>query len=96
MRFLDILFSYGGRRIRHLFLKLRTAWKNCTFNETNAGSKRRKATVGLTFFSNPRYMNGASTNPDLANAAVQVKNAIDATTALGERITFSGEAVKDT
>jgi xylose isomerase len=37
-------------------------------------------------FSNPRYMNGASTNPDFAvltNAAVQVKNAIDATIELG-------------
>ncbi len=37
-------------------------------------------------FSNPRYMNGASTNPDfqvVTNAAVQVKNAIDATIALG-------------
>jgi xylose isomerase len=37
-------------------------------------------------FSNPRYMNGASTNPDfnvLTNATVQVKNAIDATIALG-------------
>jgi xylose isomerase len=37
-------------------------------------------------FSNPRYMNGASTNPDfavVANAAVQIKNAIDATIALG-------------
>jgi xylose isomerase len=37
-------------------------------------------------FSNARYMNGASTNPDfnvVANAAVQVKNAIDATIALG-------------
>ena len=37
-------------------------------------------------FSNLRYMNGASTNPDfsvLANAAVQVKNAIDATIVLG-------------
>ena len=37
-------------------------------------------------FSNPRYMNGASTNPDfnvLAHAATQVKNAIDATIALG-------------
>ena len=36
-------------------------------------------------FSNPRYMNGASTNPDfnvLAHAATQVKNAIDATIAL--------------
>lgn len=37
-------------------------------------------------FGNKRYMNGASTNPDfnvVANAAVQVKNAIDATIALG-------------
>ena len=37
-------------------------------------------------FSNPRYMNGAATNPDfnvVANAAVQIKNAIDATIALG-------------
>jgi xylose isomerase len=37
-------------------------------------------------FSNPRYMNGASTNPDfnvLAHAGTQVKNAIDATIALG-------------
>ncbi len=37
-------------------------------------------------FSNPRYMNGAATNPDfnvLTKAAVQVKNAIDATIALG-------------
>ena len=37
-------------------------------------------------FSNPRYMNGASTNPDfnvVACAAAQVKNAIDATITLG-------------
>jgi xylose isomerase len=37
-------------------------------------------------FSNPRYMNGAATNPDfnvVTNAAVQLKNAIDATVALG-------------
>jgi xylose isomerase len=37
-------------------------------------------------FSNPRYMNGASTNPDfhvLAHAAAQVKGAIDATIELG-------------
>ena len=37
-------------------------------------------------FSNPRYMNGASTNPDfnvVAHAGVQIKNAIDATIALG-------------
>ncbi len=37
-------------------------------------------------FSNPRYMNGAASNPDfnvLAYAGAQVKNAIDATIALG-------------
>lgn len=37
-------------------------------------------------FSNPRYMNGASTNPDfhvLSHAAAQVKAAIDATIILG-------------
>jgi len=37
-------------------------------------------------FSNPRYMNGAATNPDFlaaAHAGVQIKNAIDTTIALG-------------
>jgi xylose isomerase len=37
-------------------------------------------------FSNPRYMNGAATNPDfavVAYAAAQVKNALDVTIALG-------------
>lgn len=37
-------------------------------------------------FSHPRYMNGAATNPDFSvvcHAAAQVKNAIDATIALG-------------
>lgn len=37
-------------------------------------------------FSNPRYMNGASTNPDfhvLSHAAAQIKGAIDATIELG-------------
>ena len=45
-------------------------------------------------FSNPRYMNGAGTNPDFAvvsNAGVQLKNAIDATIALGgENYVFWG------
>ena len=45
-------------------------------------------------FSNPRYMNGAATNPDfsvVANAAVQLKNAISATVALGgENYVFWG------
>jgi xylose isomerase len=45
-------------------------------------------------FSNPRYMNGAATNPDFAvvtNAAVQLKNAISATIELGgENYVFWG------
>lgn len=45
-------------------------------------------------FSNPRYMNGASTNPDfnvVAWAGAQVKNALDATIALGgENYVFWG------
>ncbi|MGO4288612.1 xylose isomerase [Chitinophaga sp. RAB17] len=45
-------------------------------------------------FSNPRYMNGAATNPDfavLAYAGTQVKNSLDATIALGgENYVFWG------
>jgi len=45
-------------------------------------------------FSNPRYMNGAATNPDfqvIAHAATQVRNALDATIALGgENYVFWG------
>ncbi len=45
-------------------------------------------------FSNPRYMNGASTNPDfnvLTRAATQIKNAIDATIQLdGQNYVFWG------
>jgi len=45
-------------------------------------------------FSNPRYMNGAATNPDFAvltNVSVQLKNAIDATIFLGgENYVFWG------
>ena len=45
-------------------------------------------------FSNPKYMNGAATNPDftvVANAGAQLKNAISATVALGgENYVFWG------
>ncbi|HVI49144.1 MAG TPA: xylose isomerase [Chitinophaga sp.] len=45
-------------------------------------------------FSNPRYMNGAATNPDfsvVAHAGTQVKNSLDATIALkGENYVFWG------
>jgi xylose isomerase len=56
-------------------------------------AKQKQAASGVNLlwgtanvFSAPRYMNGASTNPDfnvLTNAAVQVKIAIDATIELG-------------
>ncbi|HEX4851055.1 MAG TPA: xylose isomerase, partial [Puia sp.] len=56
-------------------------------------AKQKQAASGVkllwgtaNIFSNPRYMNGASTNPDfqvLSHAAAQVKAAIDATIELG-------------
>jgi xylose isomerase len=64
-----------------------------------AKAKQKETGVKLLWgtanvFSNPRYMNGASTNPDftvLAWAGTQVKNAIDATIALGgENYVFWG------
>ncbi|CEE84879.1 Xylose isomerase 2 [Xanthomonas citri pv. citri] len=64
-------------------------------------ARQRQADTGIkllwgtaNLFSHPRYMNGASTNPDfnvVARAAVQVKAAIDATVALGgENYVFWG------
>ena len=52
--------------------------------QAQTGKKLLWGTANL--FSHPRYMNGAATNPDfnvVAHAAIQVKNAIDATIALG-------------
>ncbi|MDR1601549.1 MAG: xylose isomerase [Tannerella sp.] len=56
-------------------------------------AKEKQAASGIKLlwgtanvFSNPRYMNGAATNPNFASAAWaggQIKNAIDATIALG-------------
>lgn len=58
-------------------------------------AENRKVLWGTAnLFSNPRYMNGASTNPDfdvVAYAAAQLKNAIDATIKLGgENYVFWG------
>ena len=64
-----------------------------------AGQKQSASGIKLLWgtanvFSNPRYMNGASTNPDFASVAyagTQVKNALDATIALGgENYVFWG------
>lgn len=58
-------------------------------------AKQKQAETGIKLmwgtanvFSNARYMNGASTNPDFvaaARAMLQIKNSIDATIALGGR-----------
>jgi xylose isomerase len=64
-------------------------------------AKEKQAASGVkllwgtaNLFSNPRYMNGAGTNPDfgtVAFAGAQLKNAIDATIALGgENYVFWG------
>ncbi len=62
-------------------------------HEITAYLKEKMAETGIknlwgtaNVFGNARYMNGAATNPDfdvVARAAVQIKNAIDATIALG-------------
>ena len=60
--------------------------------QQETGMKLLWGTANL--FSNPRYMNGASTNPDfntLAYAGAQLKNALDATIELGgENFVFWG------
>lgn len=64
-------------------------------------AKQKQAASGVkllwgtaNLFSNPRYMNGAGTNPDfgtVAYAGAQLKNALDATIALGgENYVFWG------
>ena len=66
-----------------------------------AYAKEKQAASGVkllwgtaNLFSNPRYMNGAGTNPDfnvVAYAGAQLKNALDATIALdGENYVFWG------
>ncbi|MEL7187628.1 MAG: xylose isomerase [Pseudomonadota bacterium] len=76
------------------------AWEGASVAESEKNmqvmvelAKERQAETGMQLlwgtanvFSNPRYMNGASTNPDFAvltYAASQVKAAIDATVELG-------------
>ena len=76
------------------------AWEGASIDESDANiqtmvdlANERQAETGMkllwgtaNLFSNPRYMNGASTNPSfdvVAYAASQVKAALDATVALG-------------
>lgn len=72
--------------------RLQTMTKYLKQKQEESGVKLLWGTANL--FSNKRYMNGASTNPDfhvLAHAAAQVKAALDATIALGgENYVFWG------
>jgi len=64
--------------------RLQTMVEYAKQKQKDSGVKLLWGTANV--FSNPRYMNGASTNPDfhvLAHAAAQVKGAIDATIELG-------------
>ncbi len=72
--------------------RLQTIVDYAKLKQADTGVKLLWGTANV--FSHPRYMNGASTNPDfhvLSYAAAQVKNAIDATIALnGENYVFWG------
>ena len=72
--------------------RLQTMTEYLSAKQKESGVKLLWGTANL--FSNRRYMNGASTNPDfqvLAHAGAQVKAALDATMALdGENYVFWG------
>lgn len=72
--------------------RLKTMTDYLAAKQADSGVKLLWGTANL--FSNVRYMNGASTNPDfhvLAHAGAQVKAALDATIALGgENYVFWG------
>jgi xylose isomerase len=81
-----------GSTIAESEKRLQTIVDYAKSKQTESGVKLLWGTANL--FSHPRYMNGASTNPDfqvLTYAATQVKNALDATIALGgENYVFWG------
>jgi xylose isomerase len=82
--FHDIDLVNEGSSIAEYEKNLQTIVDYAKAKQSASGVKLLWGTANA--FSNPRYMNGASTNPDfnvLAHAGTQVKNAIDATIALG-------------
>lgn len=90
--FHDIDLVSEGSSIQEYEKRLQTIVDYAKEKQKASGVKLLWGTANV--FSNPRYMNGASTNPDfhvLSYAATQVKNAIDATIALGgENYVFWG------
>jgi xylose isomerase len=82
--FHDIDLVSEGSSLKEYEKNLQTIVDYAKAKQAASGVKLLWGTANV--FSNARYMNGASTNPDfnvLAHAGTQVKNAIDATIALG-------------
>jgi xylose isomerase len=82
--FHDIDLVNEGKSIAEYEKNLQTIVEYAKQKQAASGVKLLWGTANV--FGNARYMNGASTNPDfnvLAHAGTQVKNAIDATIALG-------------
>lgn len=90
--FHDVDLVDEGSTIAETEKRLQTIVEYAKEKQAASGVKLLWGTANL--FSHPRYMNGAATNPDfsvLTYAATQVKNAIDATIALGgENYVFWG------
>ncbi len=90
--FHDIDLVDEGATLSEYERRIQTITEYAKAKQQASGMKLLWGTANV--FSNPRYMNGASTNPNfdvLACAGVQVKNAIDATIALGgENYVFWG------
>lgn len=90
--FHDIDLVDEGDSIQEYESRLKTIIDYAKQKQSDSGVKLLWGTANV--FSNPRYMNGASTNPDFSVvtwAGTQVKNALDATIALdGENYVFWG------
>ena len=90
--FHDVDLISEGRNVEEYEANLKAIVEYAKQKQTETGIKLLWGTANV--FGNKRYMNGASTNPDfdvVARAIVQIKNAIDATIALGgENYVFWG------
>jgi xylose isomerase len=90
--FHDVDLVDEGNSIDEYEKRMHTIVEYAKQKQSASGVKLLWGTANV--FSNPRYMNGASTNPDftvVAYAGTQVKNALDATIALGgENYVFWG------
>lgn len=82
--FHDVDLVAEGKDIEEYEARMKEIVKYIKEKMNQTGIKNLWGTANV--FSHPRYMNGASTNPDfdvVARACVQIKNAIDATIELG-------------